>query len=184
VAGWKDKLGVMRRYDLTADMYDERYGEEQGAKYRAALENVKLQAGVVLDVGCGSGLFFGYVAPFVDSVVGVDISRKLLVKANVEAKRFCNVFVLQADADHLPFSDGFFEAVFAFTMLQNMPAPRETLLEIGRATGADGLVVVTGLKKVFPLNRFLEILGCPAFRGLSIVDSEDLKCYIAVFSKS
>jgi len=28
----------MQRYDLTAEMYEERYAEEQKAKYKAALE--------------------------------------------------------------------------------------------------------------------------------------------------
>jgi hypothetical protein len=34
---WSKKRSVMRRYDLTAQMYDQRYGEEQEAKYKAAL---------------------------------------------------------------------------------------------------------------------------------------------------
>ena len=63
-------------------------------------------------------------------VVGVDISRKLLLKAKEQARAFPNVFVLQADADHLPFKDGFFDDVFAFTVLQNMPNPNETLSEL------------------------------------------------------
>ena len=58
-----------------------------------------------------------------EMVVGVDISRKLLLKAKEQAKSFRNVLVLQADADHLPFQDAFFDIVFAFTVLQNMPKP-------------------------------------------------------------
>ena len=81
MAGWKDKRRVMQRYDLTADMYEERYAEEQQAKYEAALENVKLAGKRVLDVGCGTGLFFSHAAACASMVVGVDISRKLLHKS-------------------------------------------------------------------------------------------------------
>ena len=182
MAGWRDKRRVMRRYDLTADMYEERYGEEQKAKYEAALENVKLGGGAVLDAGCGSGLFFREVAECSSMVVGVDVSRRLLLKARVEAKKSSNISVLQADADHLPFREGCFEAVFAFTVLQNMPDPSETLVELKRVTDPCGCVVVTGLKKVFPLEKFMDILEGTSLQVTSFVDDENLKCYVAVLS--
>ena len=74
MASWKDKRKVMQRYDLTAQMYDERYAEEQETKYRVSLENLNVTGCVVLDVGCGSGLFFSHVAAQASMVVGVDIS--------------------------------------------------------------------------------------------------------------
>ena len=181
MAGWKDKRRVMHRYDLTADMYEERYAEEQHAKYRVALENVNM-SGVVLDVGCGTGLFFSQVASQVSMVVGVDISRKLLLKAKDKAKKLSKVFVLQADTDHLPFGEGFFDAVFAFTVLQNMPQPSETLRELKRVAKSGGSVVVTGLKKAFPLDTFMDVLEGTSLRVASFVDIENSKCYVAVLS--
>ena len=181
MAGWKDKRTVMQRYDLTADMYEERYAAEQQAKYGAALENVALAGKRVLDVGCGTGLFFGF-ASAAEMVVGIDLSSKLLQKAQAQAKKSPRVFVLQADADHLPFAEGFFEAVFAFTVLQNMPRPRVTLEELKRVAKQDGRVVVTGLKKAFPLNTFLDMLDGSPLRLSFFVDSEELNCYVAVLA--
>ena len=123
MASWKDKRKIMQRYDVTAEMYDERYAQEQQRKYKKALENVYVAGKAVLDVGCGSGLFFKEVAAQAGLVVGVDVSRKLLLKAKEQGSAFSNVAVLQADADHLPFKDGLFGAVFAFTVLQNVPKP-------------------------------------------------------------
>jgi ubiquinone/menaquinone biosynthesis C-methylase UbiE len=183
VAGWKDKRRVMQRYDLTAEMYEERYGDEQRAKYAAAMENVKLGGGKrVLDVGCGTGLFFSHVASCASMVVGIDVSRKLLFRANHAAKKASNVYVLQADADHLPFSEGSFEAVFAFTVLQNMPKPVETLAELKRVATVGGSVVVTGLRKAFALNTFMGILEGSSMQVVSFVDREGLNCYVAVLS--
>ena len=181
MAGWKDKRKVMKRYDLTAEMYEERYAQEQQSKYGAALENVCLAGKRVLDVGCGMGLFFRF-ASAASMVVGVDVSRKLLGKARDEAKKCNDSYVLQADADHLPFCEGTFEAVFGFTVLQNMPKPKETLAELKRVTKPNGNVVVTGLKKAFPLNIFLDILEGSSLKLISFLDRENLNCYVAVLA--
>jgi ubiquinone/menaquinone biosynthesis C-methylase UbiE len=178
--GWRDKRKIMQRYDVTAEMYDERYGQEQAAKYRKALENVDVAGRVVLDVGCGSGLFFGEVAVQAAMVVGVDVSRGLLLKAKKQAVAFGNVFVVQADADHLPFRDGFFDCAFAFTLLQNMPKPAETLCELKRVAKCGGMVVVTGLKKAFPLAAFMDVLEGSGLRLAAFVDDEAVNCYVAV----
>jgi ubiquinone/menaquinone biosynthesis C-methylase UbiE len=182
VTGWKDKRKVMQRYDLTAEMYDERYAEEQKAKYKKALENINAADGVVLDAGCGSGLFFSQVAAQAKIVVGVDVSRKLLFKAKEQASVLRNVFVLQADADHLPFRAAFFDATFAFTVLQNMPKPSETLAELNRVTKSGGRLVLTGLKKAFSLDGFMDVLEGAGLRMVSFADDEDLKCYVAVLA--
>jgi ubiquinone/menaquinone biosynthesis C-methylase UbiE len=182
VTGWKDKSKVMQRYDLTAEMYDERYAQEQKAKYRIALKNIKIAGGAVLDVGCGSGLLFSSVADQTDIVVGVDISLKLLLRAKEQARAFQNVFILQADADHLPFNEAFFVAIFAFTVLQNMPKPFDTLNELKRVAKLDGRIVVTGLKKAFSLNKFMNVLETTRLKMVSFVDDEDLKCYVAVLA--
>jgi len=176
---------VMKRYDLTSQMYNQRYAEEQEAKYKAALEGLRSSINAdsaVLDVGCGTGLFFNHVAAQANIVVGVDISRKLLLKAKEQAGALQNVFVLQADADHLPFQDAFFDAVFAFTVLQNMPKPSETLNELKRVAKFGGRVVVTGLKKTFSLNTFMDVLESTGLRIVAFVDNENLKCYVAVLA--
>ena len=180
MTGWKDKRKVMQRYDLTAEMYEERYAQEQKAKYGAALEKVNVVDCTVLDVGCGSGLFFSYAAAKAKVLVGVDVSRKLLLKAKEQAYAFQNVLVLQADADHLPFREAFFDVGFAFTVLQNMPEPSETLKELKRVAKLGGKVVVTGLKKAFALNAFMDVLDSSGLKIVSFVDNEDLKCYVAV----
>jgi ubiquinone/menaquinone biosynthesis C-methylase UbiE len=161
-------------------MYEMRYAEEQKAKYRKALENVNVADAVVLDVGCGSGLFFSQVAAQAGMIVGVDVSRKLLFKAKEQARTWSNVFVLQVDADHLPFRAEFFDAVFAFTVLQNIPKPSETLGELKRVAKLGGRVVVTGLKKAFSLDVFMDVLEGSGLRVASFIDDETLNCYVAV----
>jgi len=179
---WKDKRKVIQSYDITAEMYEERYGDEQQRKYKKALEKVNISGKALLDVGCGSGLFFREVSKNAMMVVGVDISPKLLHKAKEQARAFPNAFVLQADADHLPFKKKCFDNIFAFTVLQNMPNPDETLSELETIMKGTGKVVVTGLKKVFPLEKFMDVLENSGLQVTTFVDDEDVNCYIAVLA--
>jgi len=176
-SAWSKKRKVMRSYDSTARIYDARYGDEQEAKYRVALENVKPK-GTVLDVGCGSGLFFSHIVDEAEAMVGVDSSQELLLEARKRALGLQNVHLVKADADHLPFSEDFFDVVFAFTVLQNMPKPVETLKELGRVAKPGAPVVVTGLRKVFSISALCDMIGNAGLHIVSIVDDALLKCYL------
>jgi malonyl-CoA O-methyltransferase len=179
---WRDKRKIMQCYNVTSNSYDEQYAEEQQRKYLKALENVDVYDKYVLDVGCGSGLFFKEVASKAEVVVGVDISHKLLLKAKKNANFYKNTFALQADADHLPFREGFFDAVFSFTVLQNMPKPGETLSELKQVTKLGGSIVVTGLKKAFPLKKFMDILEGSGLEVAAFVDEDNVNCYVALLT--
>jgi len=182
---WSKKRSVANRYNVTSTSYDEQYAQEQVAKYRVATSMLSSFScdNVVLDVGCGSGLFFSHIVDKAKLVVGVDLSRKLLLKANVHAKSFCEVYVVQADADYLPFKDALFDVVFSFTMLQNMPLPKQALVEFKRQVGVGGKLVVTGLKKAFELSVFLDLFEVSGLGLFGFVDDPDLNCYIAVAVK-
>ncbi len=124
MSSWQKKRRMMRRYDITAEMYDTRYAEEQAAKIEAALKRVAIEShDRVLDSGCGTGVLFDYIADKAKLIVGVDISRKTLVQAirHVQRKSLSNVHLVQADMDNLPFGDGVFSKVFSLTVLQNSP---------------------------------------------------------------
>ncbi len=182
---WNQKRKIIRRYDLTAQMYDARYGEEQEAKYKVAIEGLHASSkGLFLDVGCGTGLFFTYVAEKTKVVVGIDISSKLLIKAKERARNLYNIHLVRGDADHLPFKPHSFNVVSAFTLLQNMPKPLVTLKEIKNAAKSNGFIVVTGLKKAFSLTSFKQLLTKAGLSLISIRDDCFLKCYVAFGSLS
>jgi ubiquinone/menaquinone biosynthesis C-methylase UbiE len=182
---WDQKRKIIRRYDLTAQLYDVRYAEEQELKYRTALESLKVaRNSKVLDVGCGTGLLFSHVAAETQTLVGMDISGKLLLQAKERARKFRNVHLVQADADHMPFKDKYCSVVFAFTVLQNLPDPLETLKEVKRIAERDAPIVVTGLKKAFSLDAFSELLQSAGLRVVSLKDADMLKCHVAVSVQS
>jgi ubiquinone/menaquinone biosynthesis C-methylase UbiE len=177
---WDSKREVKRRYDLTAHIYDRRYAEEQTAKIGAALESVNVEKhGVVLDAGCGTGLLFNHVANKAEALVGLDISRRILMQAKKRERQLSDVHLIWADADNMPLKEDVFDYVFAVTLIQNTPNPFKTLNEIKRVAKTDAVVVITGLNKKFTLEGFEELLRDA---GLSVIalKSENLKCHVAV----
>jgi ubiquinone/menaquinone biosynthesis C-methylase UbiE len=177
---WKSKREVKQRYDSTAHIYDIRYSEEQTAKIEAALEHVNLQKrGLVLDAGCGTGLLFNHFANKVESLVGLDISRKMLLQAKNRERQLSDVHLICADTDNMPLIEEAFDYVFAVTLIQNTPNPIETLNEIKRVAKKDAVIVVTGLKKKFTFQEFKALLHAA---GLSVIalQSENLNCHVAV----
>jgi len=186
LSSWKQKRSVINRYNTTSDSYNEQYSQEQDDKYKAAQKalNNKTAYTNLLDVGCGSGLFFSTIANKAQTVIGVDVTPNLLLKAKTQAKQHSNVHVVLADADHLPFKHASFDVIFSFTVLQNMPKPQKTLQEFKQQTKLDGRIVVTGLKKAFELTAFLDLFEAADLSMLEFVDDDDLKCYIAVTAQN
>jgi len=180
---WDKKRDVMKRYDLTAHIYDMRYAEEQTGKIEAAIESTNMEKeGSVLDVGCGTGLLFNYVANKAKTIVGLDISRKILLHAKERAKKFPNVHLILADADNMPVKEGIFSHLFAVTLIQNIPSPFKTLNEVKRVTQENAFMVVTGLKKKFPIEIFKRLLQNAGLNVIAL-KNEGLKCHIAVCTK-
>lgn len=177
---WDKKRNVMQRYDLTAHIYDMRYAEEQTAKIEAAMENISVEReSTVLDVGCGTGLLLNYVANKAGAIVGLDISRKILLQARERGKNFSNVHLILADADNMPLKEGIFSLLFAVTLIQNMPNPFKVLNEVKRVTKENAIMVITGLKKKFYIEVFKKLLQ-NAGLNVIILKNEGLKCYVAV----
>src|SRR5208337_992237 len=102
---WHKKREIMGRYDVTARIYDMRYAEEQAAKIEEALNHVEVKARAVLDIGCGTGILFSYVADEAQMTVGVDVSIKTLLEARKRARNHPSVYLVCADADNMPLRD-------------------------------------------------------------------------------
>jgi len=178
---WKQKRGTMQHYDLQAAIYDKQYAEEQDTKIDAALQSLKLSSmESVLDIGCGTGFLFPHLNKKVGFLVGVELSLQALHEAKKRTKRMPNVFLVQADADNLPFPDHLFEGAFVVSVLQNMPKPSKTLSEMKRVCKSQAQFVVTGLKKKFTEKNFVNLLESGKLRILDLTIDQRLKDYVAV----
>ena len=181
MAEWDKKRKIMLSYDQSSAAYDNQYREEQEAKMNIVLKNIgKNRFSLAIDDGCGTGLAFMHLLKIADSVVGVDFSSKLLRKAKERAKRLQDVQIVRADADHLPFTRETFDVALTMTVLQNTPNPIETLSEVKRVSKQNSTIIVTGLKKQFPLDKFETLLNQVGLKISTINTENEPKDYVAI----
>ena len=177
---WSKKRRVMRHYDRIARIYEGQYAEEQTAKINAMLRYVRFnEKSFILDVGCGTGILFPLTAK-AHSVIGVDISMKLLQKAKQRIEKVLNVHIICADSEYLPLQSNFFNVVFAITLLQNIPNPMVALEEIKRTSKNQSTIIVTALKKEFSHEEFAKLLTNAQLEILTMKTDERLKDLVAI----
>jgi ubiquinone/menaquinone biosynthesis C-methylase UbiE len=178
---WKEKRGAMRHYDQQAAIYDVQYLGEQNAKIEDALSITELKPNeAVLDLGCGTGFLFQHINKTIRLLVGLDISSNVLQEAKKRTKNLPNIALVRADADNTPFPDCTFDRVFAITLLQNMPDPLKTISEMKRIGKPQAIFAVTGLKKKFTQEGFINLLKAARLKVSVLEANQQLKGHIAV----
>jgi len=134
----------MNYYDKLSKGYDELYGDEQVAKLKFINNLIKIK-GLLLDVGCGTGLALNF---FKVKSVGVDNSYSMLKKASGN--------VIKANAENLPFKDKTFDTVISITSIQNFSNPEKAVMEMKRVSINN--VVITIIKKSKKLSLIRDLI--------------------------
>ncbi len=104
---------------------------------------------IILDAGCGTGVF---TVDFLSSgarVVGLDISSPMLNVAAQKAKAYPFQPVL-ADISTLPFKQEAFDKVVSVTALEFIQDAKEAVRELFRVTKKRGSIVVATLNSLSP----------------------------------
>jgi ubiquinone/menaquinone biosynthesis C-methylase UbiE len=177
---WKEKRGAMRHYDRQAAIYDVQYVGEQNAKIEDNIKGMKFGSNeLVLDLGCGTGFLFQHINKNVGFLVGVDVSQNALREAKKRTENIQNIALVRADADNMPFPDHIFDKTFVITVLQNMPDPTKTITEMKRVSKAEAVFAVTGLKKKFTQESFVDLLERAHLKVVTLNTSQMLKGHVA-----
>lgn len=126
--------------DEEATSYADRHWLKRRLERRTRRRQFGAATGRVLDVACGTGANFPYLPESAD-VVGIDVSRPMLVRARERADDVGRQVELeQMDAQRLSFADDSFDHVVSSLSTCTFPDPVEALNEMGRVCKPDGQV--------------------------------------------
>jgi ubiquinone/menaquinone biosynthesis C-methylase UbiE len=156
-------LGKMDYYDTLAEGYTELHHEEQAAKVRIILAELKPRKGeVLLDVGCGP---CSYRAMIPCRVVGVDPSLKLLEQAK-DGK------YIQGRAEDLPFKNRQFDYCISVTAIHHCIDIRKALKEMKRVTRK--AIAISALMRSAKFNDIKKLINETLIVTKQIQDSHDM----------
>ena len=138
------KQASKRAFDMQAATYDK---EMQGSHARMLYpfmvdELSKIAPARVLDMGCGTGALAELMLEAIPGceLYGIDISEAMLSCA--EERLGDRAKVRCGDSEHLPFSDGSFDAVYCNDSFHHYPDPERAVFEAWRVLASGGTFVV------------------------------------------
>lgn len=118
--------------------YNERephFRPENQAVVRSRLEALRRDfGGRLLDIGCGTGFIIELAAGIFDQVRGVDLTAAMLARVRPRP----NVQVYRGDVAHLPFRNGEFDVVSAYSFFHHLQDLPSVLREVHRVLRAGG----------------------------------------------
>lgn len=136
-----------------------RIHQERGRIVLSMAESVVLPGEArVLEVGCGAGLAAVALAENGYAVEAVDTVRDMLLTTRARAARAAvadRISVIQASADHLPYSENQFSLVLAIGVLPWLACIRKAMMEFIRVTRPGGFLIVN-IDNTWRLHELLD----------------------------
>lgn len=139
---------IQSHYDEMADIYDRHYNEKQGKIYYSHISEQVLQNipgdGLLLDIGCGTGLFMDRYTRSGGRAIGIDISMGMILRAR---SRCPDQDVTLGTAETLPFRENTFDAISSLLTFSYIQNPELMLAEAFRVLRPGGSISLCTLGK-------------------------------------
>jgi ubiquinone/menaquinone biosynthesis C-methylase UbiE len=139
----KESSRLVEFYDKLSGNYDELYGGEQLAKHQKVLELLEgKDFGIGVDVACGTGALLQRLRGKCDYLLGVDLSRKMLLVAKGKAG-FGDIGLIRADCQALPLVESVADLLLAISLVDAGPPARKQVSQLARVAKPDGVLVIS-----------------------------------------
>lgn len=137
-----DRARIREYYDSLSASYEQLYGEEQAKKHKEVLSLVgNSRFGLLIDVGCGTGVILDRLASNSSLAIGTDISPKMLRTARLRFGNDRTEFVM-AECSALPFRNEVSDCVVSVSLLKS-DSDRSMFFELARILKPGGTLVGT-----------------------------------------
>ena len=136
-------------YDKLAKGYDRAFAPFERrflADWRRETLSYLPENARILEIGAGTGTNFQFYPHFKYAVAG-EISCKMLELAREKTN---SIYLIQADAETLPFAANSFDAAFATLVFCSIPQPENAFAELKRVVKTGGLIIL--LEHVRPIG--------------------------------
>ena len=151
------KAALVERGSRTRQFFDARAGEwdrlslellggfDLAAFLAMIVDDLAVNPGVAVDIGCGTGALLGLLADRSRRAIGVDSSPRMLDRAGRRFGARSAVELRLGEAEHLPLRDGEVDLALMSLALHHLAEPRAGLAEVARVCGRDGVFVLVEL---------------------------------------
>ena len=175
-------------FSSLVENYDQWYSTPVGDTYDREEKSAVLQFlppakpdDRLLDVGCGTGHWSRFFSSQGYDVVGVDISRSMIL--NARNKYLDKTSFMVANASSLPFENASFKIVTAMTSLEFISNTDFAVAEMLRCTKPDGSLIIGMLNKLAPINRDRIVKKKEPYASADLFSSEELRRLLAKFGR-
>ncbi len=162
LSGMRSKQGYNLFFDNEADKYDALrnfYEGGYGGMRERKLLSLFSRGKRVLYAACGTGRLLSFLTGNGYSVVGIDLSRKMLTIAKSKQQPSDNVNLIRCDAETMPFRAGVFDEVVCSRAFKLFPNPIQALGEWWRVLELGGKLEISletsdpfWIRAVFKIN--------------------------------
>ncbi len=104
---------------------------------------------LILDAGCGTGVFTQGILSSGVRVAGLDISFPMLRRAREKSDAY-HFYPVLGDISTLPFRDSSFDKVVSITAIEFIQDGKSAVAELFRVTKRGGIIVVASLNSLSP----------------------------------
>ncbi len=96
----------------------------------------------ILECACGNGMLTEVIAKRCKEVVATDVSKKMLMVAKRNLKKFNNVKWEEGDILNISYSDNTFDKVIAGNVIHLLDDPAKAVKELVRVCVPNGIVII------------------------------------------
>ena len=164
-----DREEIRKIYSRYAAVYDMIFTQSFLPRIRLGLEKIGIGKGDrIIEVGVGTGSSLP-LYPQSCKVVGIDITRKMLLKAKDRKEKcgFNHVSLFEMDAENLTFADDSFDHAVVPFIVSVVPDPVKMMSEVKRVVKKNGkIIVINHFSSKSVILTKLERLFSPVFLRL------------------